>query len=219
MQLSSKSRIENKCNMHCSGQSDIATGKSSSCSPTDSKPRNFGSLWYLCLGIALITTTAGHPAHAIKDQKLAADSSGSNKEQTDSQRTKCATVPELGHVFGYGTIDFSSLKLTDAQRQTIQELRKENSTRSRELRKQFKEHMDEMKTLFFAPDSTAAAIRAKRNEVRKIHEKLEDIQLNDFLAVRAVLTAEQRQKLAELKAAPKQFGSKDHIDNDKKNPD
>jgi Spy/CpxP family protein refolding chaperone len=58
-----------------------------------------------------------------------------------------------------------------------------------------------MRDLMFDADVTEAQIRGKRDEVRQVQEKLEDIRLNDFLAIRSVLTADQRQKLKDVKIA------------------
>lgn len=108
-----------------------------------------------------------------------------------------------GGLFGRKPLDFSSLNLTDEQRQRIQQIRSGNGGRAREFSQSLKERRNEMRDLMFDPVSSDDQIRTKMREVRQMQEKMDDVQINDFLAIRKVLTPEQRQKLADLKPGRK----------------
>ncbi len=104
-----------------------------------------------------------------------------------------------GGIFGRRPLDFSSLNLSDEQKQRIQQIRGQNSGHARDLQKNLKAQLDIMKDLMFDPTATDDQIRAKRKEVRQMQDKLEEIQVNDFLAIRKVFTPEQKKLFADLK--------------------
>jgi Spy/CpxP family protein refolding chaperone len=52
--------------------------------------------------------------------------------------------------------------------------------------------------MIFSPDATDAQIRATRKEVRKMQDEMEELNLEDLLSIRGVLTAEQRQRLPQI---------------------
>ena len=104
-------------------------------------------------------------------------------------------------MFGKGPLDLTALSLTDEQKQKIAQMHADNGGKMRDLMRKRRELSVQMRDLMFDADVTEAQIRAKRDEVRQVQEKLEDLRLNDFLGIRSVLTAEQKQKLKEVKIA------------------
>lgn len=107
-----------------------------------------------------------------------------------------------GHdMFGKGPLDLTALSLTDEQKQKIAQMHAENGTKMRDLMRKRRDLSTQMKDVMFDADVNEAQIRAKRDEVRQVQEKLEDLRLNDFLAIRALLTPEQRLKLKDVKIA------------------
>jgi len=108
-----------------------------------------------------------------------------------------------GGLFGRTPLDFSSLNLTDEQKQRIQQIRGGNGARAREFQQTLKERRSAMRDLMFDPIASDEQIRTKMREVRQMQEKMDDVQINDFLSIRKVLTPEQRQKLADLKPGRK----------------
>jgi Spy/CpxP family protein refolding chaperone len=108
-----------------------------------------------------------------------------------------------GGLFGRKPLDFSSLNLTDDQKQRIQQIRSGNGAHAREFSQSLKERRSEMRDLMFDPVASDDQIRSKMRDVRQLQEKMDDVQINDFLAIRKVLTPEQRQKLADLKPGRK----------------
>jgi Spy/CpxP family protein refolding chaperone len=102
-------------------------------------------------------------------------------------------------LFGRGPLDLTPLGLTDDQKQKIAQMRAENGIKMRDLMKKRHELSGQMRDTMFGADVTEAQIKAKRDEVRQVQEKLEDLRLNDFLAIRAILTPEQKLKLKDVK--------------------
>ncbi|MFX5634061.1 periplasmic heavy metal sensor, partial [Acinetobacter baumannii] len=91
----------------------------------------------------------------------------------------------FGSFFGKGPLDLTPLALTDEQKQKIQQMRSDNAGKARELMRKRRELGGQMKEILFGPDSTDAQIKAKRDELRQVQEKLEDIRLDDMLAIRS----------------------------------
>jgi Spy/CpxP family protein refolding chaperone len=102
-------------------------------------------------------------------------------------------------LFGRGPLDLTPLGLTDDQKQKIAQMHTENATKMRDLLKKRHELSGQMKDTMLGADVTETQIKAKRDEVRQVQEKLEDLRLNDFLAIRALLTPEQKLKLKDVK--------------------
>lgn len=100
---------------------------------------------------------------------------------------------------GKRALDLAPLNLTEEQKGKIQELRSRTSTRARELRRKLISGGQELRDMMFDPAASDDSIRAKGRELRKLHEQVEDIKLDDFLSIRSVLTAEQRKHLPEVK--------------------
>lgn len=108
-----------------------------------------------------------------------------------------------GNFFGKRALDLTSLNLSPEQKQKIQEMRGQIAPKTRELRKQLASKRAELRDMMFEANAGDDQVRAKRKEVRQLQDKIEEMQLNDFLGIRAVLTADQRLKLSDLKPGNK----------------
>lgn len=100
---------------------------------------------------------------------------------------------------GKRALDLAPLNLTEDQKGKIQQMRSRTSTRARELRRQLLSGGQELRDMMFDPAASDEMIRAKGRELRRLHEQVEDIKIDDFLSIRSVLTAEQRKRLPEVK--------------------
>lgn len=101
-------------------------------------------------------------------------------------------------IFG-GALNLQPLNLSEEQKQRIRDMRAQSSARARDLKKSLKEKRLEMRDMMFDPQSTESQIRAKRQELRRVQDQLEDVVIGDFLSVRSLLTPEQRKRLPEIK--------------------
>jgi Spy/CpxP family protein refolding chaperone len=108
-----------------------------------------------------------------------------------------------GNLFGKRALDLTSLSLSPDQKQKIQSMREQLAPKTRELRKQLTAKRMELRDMMFEATAGDDQVRAKRREVRQLQDKVEDLQMNDFLAIRSVLTPDQRQKLTDLKPGTK----------------
>jgi Spy/CpxP family protein refolding chaperone len=104
---------------------------------------------------------------------------------------------QFGH--GPGPLDLTPLNLTPEQKQKIQEIRKQTGIKTRNLRKLLKEKRGAMRDAMFDPDVTEAQLRERHKEVTKLHQRTEQAMFDDFLSIRALLTAEQKKHLPEVK--------------------
>ncbi len=95
-------------------------------------------------------------------------------------------------------INLGALGLSEEQKQRIRELRGQNSGKARALRLSLREKRAEMRQLMFDPNASEEQIRAKRRELRRMQDRMEEMQIEDFLSLRSVLTPEQRQRLPEI---------------------
>jgi len=100
---------------------------------------------------------------------------------------------------GRKALDLSALNLTEEQKAKIQQLRKTTATRAREVRRKLQSGGQELRDMMFDPSASDDQIRAKGKELRRLHEQAEDMKLDDFLAIRGVLTSEQRKRLPDVK--------------------
>ncbi len=92
-------------------------------------------------------------------------------------------------------LDLSQLNLTDEQKTRITEQRSKAKGQAKELQAAIKVKRLEMRDMMFDPAYSPEQIRAKRAELRKVQEQAEMLMLNDFLSMRAVLTADQIRRL------------------------
>ncbi|HNB22881.1 MAG TPA: Spy/CpxP family protein refolding chaperone [Candidatus Melainabacteria bacterium] len=100
---------------------------------------------------------------------------------------------------GRKALDLSALNLTEEQKTKIQQMRKNTASRAREVRRKLLTGGQELRDMMFDPAASDEQIRAKGKELRRLHEQAEDMKLDDFLAIRGVLTAEQRKRLPDVK--------------------
>lgn len=105
-------------------------------------------------------------------------------------------LPGLGGI-GRGALDFSALNLSEDQKTRIKNLRSEVQGKAREAHSNLRARRAEMRDLFFSPDATDKQIREKHAEVRAAQDKAESMMVEDFIAIRQVLTPEQRKQLAD----------------------
>lgn len=98
-----------------------------------------------------------------------------------------------------GFLDLSQLNLSDEQKQKVKDMRSQNASQAHQVRQDIKTKRMELRDLMFDPTSNEAQIRMAGKQLNELQGKLEDITVNDFLNIRSVLTAEQKQKLSELK--------------------
>lgn len=103
-----------------------------------------------------------------------------------------------GGRFSGAPINLQKLGLSEEQKQKIRQLRSKNSDKARELRESLKGARLQMRQLMFDPDATEAQIRAKRKQLRQMQDQMEDMQIEDFLSMRSVLSPEQRKRLPEI---------------------
>lgn len=106
-------------------------------------------------------------------------------------------------------LDFSQLGLTDEQKSKIKAMRAKTQGKAKDLQQTIRDKRLEMRDLLFDPNATEPQIRAKKSELRQIQDQAENLMIDDFLGIRAVLTAEQKQKLPSLKpefGPPGKFG-------------
>lgn len=98
-----------------------------------------------------------------------------------------------------GGLDFSSLGLSEAQKQKITNLRSQNSGKAKDLQQAVKQRKAELKDLMFSPNASNTDIENKRSELFKLQEQHDKVVMNDFLAIRGVLTKEQLKLLPTIK--------------------
>ena len=149
---------------------------------------------------------------ALAQAKPAAENAG--QADNDNDKANCNVGPAAaggpgGHRhfggpygeggFGHMPLDFSMLNLTEDQKNKIKAIRGRNAARSKELRQQVGTKRSEFRDLMFAADSTKQQLTSKQAEMRALKNESEDLMLSDFLAIKAVLTPEQRKKLSENK--------------------
>jgi Spy/CpxP family protein refolding chaperone len=93
--------------------------------------------------------------------------------------------------------------LTPEQKQRIQDMRSQVAPKTRDMRKQLAARRAELQDMMFEASTGDDQVRAKRREVRQLQDKIEEMQINDFLGIRSVLTPDQRLKLTDLKPGNK----------------
>lgn len=103
---------------------------------------------------------------------------------------------------GAHRLDLTALNLTEEQKQRIKQVREGNREKAQSIRKNLLTKQQQLRSLIFSADATDSQIRSMRREVRKAQDSMEELNLDDLLAVRGVLTSEQRQRLPEI--APQQ---------------
>jgi periplasmic protein CpxP/Spy len=102
----------------------------------------------------------------------------------------------------FGRLDLTPLGLTSEQKQKIQALRRDAGKRSRELHAVLRAKKEDLMNATFDPDQSESAIRDKRDAVRALHQQLEDLMFDEIMAIRSMLSPEQKKHLSEIKPPP-----------------
>lgn len=107
---------------------------------------------------------------------------------------------------GHRPLDLTPLNLTDDQKQRIQNIRKATREQAHQTKRNVMERQMQLRNLLFSADASDNKIRAARRELRDAQDKLDELNLNDMLQIRSILTAEQKQKLPDLAPAQPRGG-------------
>lgn len=102
-------------------------------------------------------------------------------------------------------LDLRPLNLSDEQKDRIRQIRAQTRSDARALRGQLQDSQKQLRSLLFSPDASDAQIKQARQQLREAQNRLDDLNLNDWLQMRKVLTADQRQRLPLV--APNQGGA------------
>jgi periplasmic protein CpxP/Spy len=94
---------------------------------------------------------------------------------------------------------FQQLNLSVDQQAQIKSIMEQSKTSNQGLRQQVKAARDQLKTLMVSSDASDDAIRQAHQQVQTLGQQMGDQRFDSMLKVRAVLTPEQRTKLAELR--------------------
>lgn len=103
-----------------------------------------------------------------------------------------------------------ALNLSSEQVQKIREIRSRYENRLTEQRRAVRQAQQELKQLM-AGNASADQLRQKFDQLQSLKQRLGDTRMESMLAIREVLTAEQRQKLTEV--MKHRGGKRDRMDN------
>lgn len=92
---------------------------------------------------------------------------------------------------------FQQLNLSDAQKSQIKSIRDQYQPQLTSQRQAFQQAQQELRTLMTS-NADSNQIREKHRQVMAIKQQLEDLHFQSMLAMREVLTPQQRTKLDEL---------------------
>lgn len=98
------------------------------------------------------------------------------------------------------------LNLSKDQIQKIQQIRRQYQARLTQQRQSVKQSQQALKDLMASGDASSEQIRQKFSQVQTLQQTLADTRMESMLAIRNVLTTEQRQKLTELMRQPGKSG-------------
>jgi len=93
---------------------------------------------------------------------------------------------------------FKQLNLTKEQRSKMKTLRANNKGSMKSLRQQKKKIRQQMNTAL-SSNTDESKLRSLHSEITKIHGQLKDAKFERMLAIRKILTPEQRTQFFELK--------------------
>lgn len=110
---------------------------------------------------------------------------------------------------GRTPLDLSQLNLTEEQKTKIKSMRAEVQAKAKQCQQNLRARKQELRDLFFDPVASEKQIRAKHAEVRQAQEQAETLMVDDFIAIRQVLTAEQKKQLPMLKPGMRARGGRD----------
>lgn len=94
------------------------------------------------------------------------------------------------------------LNLSKEQIQKIQQIRRQYQARLTQQRQSVKQAQQSLKDLMASGNTSSEQIRQKFSQVQTLQQTLADTRMESMLAIRSVLTVEQRQKLTELMRQP-----------------
>ncbi len=94
-------------------------------------------------------------------------------------------------------LDLTPLGLTEEQKNKIKSMREQTKLKVKELRQGLSAKQNEMRSLMFSPTATEAQIRTSCSQMRKLQTQMDDANMNDLLAIRGMLTSDQKKKLPE----------------------
>lgn len=94
------------------------------------------------------------------------------------------------------------LNLSEAQRAEIRAIHEQARTENQEVVQQLRNEMDTMRSLM-ASDASADQLRQQHNRVQQLQEQVSDQMFETRLAIREVLTPEQRAQISEMR--PQRF--------------
>ncbi len=107
------------------------------------------------------------------------------------------------------------LNLTKEQIQKIQAIRRQYQDRLTQQRQSVKQAQQSLKDLMASGNASSEQIRQQFNQVQALQQTLADTRMESMLAIRTVLTGEQRQKLTELMRQPEKTGRTRSMGNDR----
>ncbi|NJK28168.1 MAG: Spy/CpxP family protein refolding chaperone [Coleofasciculaceae cyanobacterium SM2_3_26] len=104
--------------------------------------------------------------------------------------------PEPGEFRGEGRL-IEELDLTDDQVQQLQAIREANQPQMQQLREELQTEKDKLRDMM-AGTASEQELRTQHQRVQALHEEMGNLHFENMLAMRQVLTPEQRTRLAEL---------------------
>ncbi|WP_448532643.1 Spy/CpxP family protein refolding chaperone [Parathermosynechococcus lividus] len=105
-----------------------------------------------------------------------------------------ATVAQPAHT-PPGYRNFENLNLTPEQRQQLQAVRQQYQSRMEQTRNQLRTAKEELRQMMSGTASDDQ-IRAKHQQVRELENQMASLRFESMLAMRSILTPQQRQALA-----------------------
>ena len=100
-----------------------------------------------------------------------------------------------GASFNSRQLDLTPLSLSEEQKDRVRQMRQQTRLKVRDLHKEVLQRQSGLRKLIFDPDASEADIRSARSQLRQMQDQVDEANMNDLLAIRALLTAEQRKHL------------------------
>ncbi len=116
--------------------------------------------------------------------------------QADTQSPRRSSRPERKENW------LQELNLSKEQIQKIQQIRRQYQDRLTQQRQSVKQAQQSLKDLMASGSASSEQIRQKFSQVQTSQQTLAETRMESMLAIRNVLTSEQRQKLSELMRQP-----------------
>ncbi|MCU0546399.1 MAG: Spy/CpxP family protein refolding chaperone [Oscillatoriaceae cyanobacterium Prado104] len=93
---------------------------------------------------------------------------------------------------------FEQLNLTAEQKQRMQAVRDRYKDQLSQRRQAVRQARQELENMMSGNQANASQMRDKHRQVMALRQQLEEVQFESMMAMREVLTAEQRSRLAQL---------------------